>query len=255
MDTYNFHTHVKINIFTPEELLDYKKTRENGAFPRYNRIKILLPDWFVKEVKAQVDTSGKIRFSEINNTFVNSANLILMLAKQSSLTDNYLYKLKETDSARLMVSLKKDKTKSSFSPVFEIHKNPNKKENVVKFLNFIVYTILDIKDEQLKEQLFKHLEILDNAEEGVTANIKQIKNCINHLFFWISNHASRNLHREIEQILNAKTHFIREYGNWFTREVLKAKYMYIEYKSPFEAITCPIDYSTRKLNDALFELE
>jgi len=94
-----------------------------------------------------------------------------------------------------------------------------------------------------------------DEEKDADIKIKRLKNCINHLFFWISNHASRNLHREIAQELNAKTHFIREYGNWFTREVLKAKYMYVEYKAPFDAISCPVDYSTRKLNDALFELE
>lgn len=251
MDSYNFHTHVRISRFTPEEILEYKKIRGETAFPRQNRIKVFLPDWFVKEVKAQVDTSGKIRFSEINNSFKKCADLILELAKGSSLADRHLCKLEDNASAKLLVALKKDKTHSSFTPVLEIHETPNKKDNVIKFLNFIVYTILEIKSESLKKEIFENLIDYSNEEEKNS----QIKNCINHLFFWISNHASRNLHKEITQNLNAKTHFIREYGNWFTREVLKAKYMFIEYKSPFEAIICPIDYSTRKLNDAIFEIK
>jgi hypothetical protein len=120
---------------------------------------------------------------------------------------------------------------------------------------FITDTLLGINSNELQDKLFNYLETKEEDNRIYFNNQEQIKNCINHLFFWVNNLASRNLQREIELNLNAKTHFLREYGNWFTREVIKGAYMYIEYKDSFEAITCPLDFAIRKLNDAIFELE
>ena len=254
-----FYTKIKIKYYNSCDLLKYKS--KYNTSPKYNEIKIYLPDWFIEKTKPKSNNSGLVDFRYYIHNFPTITDYFRELATKISLDNKYQYNMSGGEEEVLKEFFSTDLLSYVDNPIV-VSKGKVLSED--KLLRFVLYVILDLDEKEFPLDIVK--DFLTGENKNVGEQLEEYSAVIKHLQDWLKMLSSDNLKKEINLSVgekrinfNVKSHFIREYINFINSELYNlecnANYTFINYKDNFDGKIENLDYANKRMTNAFNELE